>query len=123
MDTDGYSEFFSEEKFNQAVYATLQHMKQHPEQNVSEHIRKTLHEVFCPCFLPYCPSCHNGNNDTMPLFEVNLIQEVNTRLLSSVCGNDCAHARLYAAKPKKSLPIVFRLSSIESASLKEQAPV
>lgn len=114
METDGYSEFFSEEKLNQAVHKALRHMGRHPEENVSEHIRKTLHEIFCPCLLPYCPSCQKGNDESMPLFETSLIEEVNTRLLHGVCGNNCAHARLYAAMPKKSLPIIFRLSSVEA---------
>lgn len=120
METDGYSEFFSEEKLNQAVRETLRHMVQHPEENVSEHIRKTLHEIFCPCLLPYCPSCQKGNDESMSSFETNLIEEVNTRLLRGVCGNNCAHARKYAAMPKKSLPIVFRLSQ-KCCAVKGQA--
>lgn len=120
METDSYSEFFSEEKLSKAVTETLRHMKQHPEQDVTTHIRKTLHEVFCPCLLPYCPSCHNGNNNDMTVFESGLVEEVSTRLLNTVCGNKCAHARIYAAMPKKSLPIVFRLSQ-KRCAVKGQA--
>lgn len=106
--TDGYSDFFTEEKLNTAIQKSLIIIKKHPEKDIQSSIQKSLHETFCPCFLSYCASCKHGNSGNMEPIENALIQEINTRLLYTVCGNSCSHAQNTRILSKKCLPIVFQ---------------